>query len=168
MTDQYCVIGNPITQSKSPFIHSMFAQACGQDMSYTRLEAPSDGFANAVDAFVQSGGKGMNVTTPFKLEASDYATERSQAVKLAGAANALKFDGGQVYAENFDGIGLIRDVSDNLAMPLSGKRILLLGAGGAARGALLPMLEQKPKEVVIANRAIQKAYDLAKIGRAHV
>lgn len=164
MTDQYCVIGNPIAQSKSPIIHAMFAQACAQDMNYTRLEAALDGFASAVDAFVQAGGKGMNVTAPFKLDASNYATERSQAVKLAGAANALKFERGQVFAENFDGIGLIRDVSENLHTPLSGKRVLLLGAGGAARGALLPMLAQGPKEVVIANRTVQKAYDLASIG----
>ncbi len=164
MTDQYCVIGNPIAQSKSPIIHGLFAKACGQDMSYTRLEAPLDGFAQTVDAFVQAGGKGMNVTAPFKLEASDYATERSQAVKLAGAANTLKFEQGLVFAENFDGVGLVRDVSDNLATPLTGKRVLLLGAGGAARGALLPMLSQEPKEIVIVNRTVQKAYDLASIG----
>ncbi len=164
MTDQYCVIGNPIAQSKSPLIHSMFARACAQDMAYKRLEAPLDGFNAAVDAFVRSGGKGMNVTAPFKLNACDYATERSSAVKLVGAANALKFEGTQVLAENFDGIGLVRDVTHNLKTALAGKRVLMLGAGGAARGALLPMLEQGPKEVVVANRTVQKAYDLASIG----
>lgn len=164
MTDQYVVIGNPIAQSKSPLIHASFAQACGQDMHYGKLEAPVDGFAAAVDAFRQAGGKGMNITTPFKLQASDYANERSAAVKLAGAANALKFDGSQVYAENFDGVGLVRDVVHNLKIALKGKNLLMLGAGGAARGALLPILAEGPRQVFIANRAIQKACDLASIG----
>lgn len=164
MTDQYSVIGNPIAHSKSPMIHGMFAQACGQDMQYTRLLAELDGFAAALDAFRQAGGKGMNVTSPFKLNACDYATELSQAVKLAGAANALKFEGERVLAENFDGVGLVRDVVHNLQTPLKGQRILLMGAGGAVRGALLPILAEGPKEVVIANRSIQKACDLASIG----
>lgn len=164
MTDQYSVIGNPIAHSKSPMIHGMFAKACSQDMQYSRLEAALDGFEDAVDAFRQAGGKGMNVTSPFKLNARDYATDLSQAVKLAGAANALKFEGDRVFAENFDGVGLVRDVVHNLQTPLKGQRILLMGAGGAVRGALLPILEEGPKEVVIANRSIQKACDLASIG----
>jgi shikimate dehydrogenase len=134
MTDRYAVIGNPIVQSKSPLIHGMFAQATGQDMDYTRLEAPPGGFAAAVDAFRASGGRGLNITTPFKLDAAAYATQASARVKLAGAANALKFEGNRVWAENFDGIGLVRDVTHNLQQALKGQRVLMLGAGGACRG----------------------------------
>lgn len=164
MTDHYAVIGNPIAQSKSPMIHGLFARATGQDLVYSLIEAPLGGFKEAVDAFRAAGGKGLNITAPFKLDACAYATDRSERVKLAGAANAMKFDGTQVMAENFDGVGLVRDVTHNLHCPLKGKRVLLLGAGGAARGALLPFLEQDPAELVIANRTLQKAFDLASIG----
>lgn len=164
MTDPYAVIGNPIAQSKSPMIHGMFAQATGQDLIYSMIEAPLGGFKEAVDAFRAAGGKGLNITAPFKLDACAYATDRTERVKLAGAANAMKFYGAQVLAENFDGVGLVRDVTHNLHCPLKGKRVLLMGAGGAARGALLPILEQGPAELVIANRTLQKAYDLAGIG----
>lgn len=167
MTDKYAVIGNPIGFSKSPMIHGMFAQATGQDMAYTKIEGPLGGFAAAVDVFRAQGAKGMNITAPFKLDAFDYATEHSEAAKLAGAANAMKFDGERVLAENFDGVGLVRDVVHNLKCPLKGKRVLLLGAGGAARGALLPFLAQAPVLLVIANRTLYKATDLAQIGIAH-
>lgn len=167
MPDHYAVIGNPIAQSKSPMIHRLFAQATGHDMAYTRIEGPLGGFADAVDAFRAAGGKGLNITAPFKLDAAAYATELSPGVKLAGAANALKFDGEHVCAENFDGVGLVRDVTYNLAVPLKGKRLLMLGAGGAARGVLLPFLAQEPLELVIANRTLQKAVDLARIGAQH-
>ena len=166
MTDHYAVIGNPIHQSKSPLIHGMFAQATAQDMRYTAIEGPLGGFASAVDAFRAAGGRGLNITTPFKLDAFAYATERSERAELAGAANAMKFDGDRVLAENFDGVGLVRDVVYNLNTPLKGKRVLLLGAGGAARGALLPFLEQAPDEVVIANRSLDKAQELARIAEA--
>jgi shikimate dehydrogenase len=166
MTDRYAVIGNPIQQSKSPLIHTMFAQTTGQDMQYTTIEGPLGGFAAAVDAFRVAGGKGLNITAPFKLDAFAYATERSERAQLAGAANAMKFDGARVLAENFDGVGLVRDVAHNLGCSLKGKRVLLLGAGGAARGALLPFLEQAPAELVIANRHVDKALELAKIGAA--
>lgn len=166
MTDRYAVIGNPIQQSKSPLIHGMFAQATGQDIEYTAIEGPLGQFAGAVDAFRASGGRGMNITAPFKLDAFSYATERSERAQLAGAVNAMKFDGERVLAENFDGVGLVRDVIHNLGCPLKGKRVLLLGAGGAARGALLPFLEQAPAELVIANRSVDKALELAKIGAA--
>ena len=164
MTDRYAVIGNPIQQSKSPLIHSTFAQATGQDIEYTAIEGPLGGFAGAVDAFRAAGGRGMNITAPFKLDAFTYATERSERAQLAGAVNAMKFDGARVLAENFDGVGLVRDVTHNLTSPLKGKRVLLLGAGGAARGALLPFLEQAPAELVIANRSPEKARELAQIG----
>jgi len=166
-TARYAVIGNPIAHSKSPLIHGMFAQATGQDIEYTTIEGALGGFASAVDAFRAAGGRGLNITAPFKLDACAYATERSERVKLAGAANAMKFDGARVLAENFDGVGLVRDVIHNLYCPLKGKRVLLLGAGGAARGALLPFLEQTPAELVIVNRTLQKAYDLAGIGAQH-
>lgn len=166
MTDRYAVIGNPIHQSKSPLIHGMFAQASGQDMDYTALESPLGGFAGAVDAFRAAGGLGLNITAPFKLDAFAYATERSERAQLAGAANAMKFEGERVLAENFDGVGLVRDVVHNLKTPLKGKRVLLLGAGGAARGALLPFLAEGPAELVIANRSLDKAQELARIGLA--
>jgi shikimate dehydrogenase len=159
----YAVIGNPIGFSKSPLIHGMFAQATGQDMDYTAVEGPLGGFDGAVDAFRQAGGQGMNITAPFKLDAFAYATEHSERAQLAGAANAMKFDGKRVLADNFDGVGLVRDVVHNLHTPLKGQRVLLLGAGGAARGALLPFLAEEPALLVIANRTVDKAQALAEI-----
>jgi shikimate dehydrogenase len=161
MTDRYAVIGNPIAQSKSPLIHSTFAALTGQDLEYTRIEGEIGGFAKAVDAFRAAGGRGMNITAPFKLDAFAYATEHSERAQLAGAVNALKFDGQRVIAENFDGIGLVRDLTHNLNCHLKGKRVLLLGAGGATRGALLPFLEQHPSQLVIVNRSVAKAQELA-------
>jgi shikimate dehydrogenase len=163
MTDRYAVIGNPIQQSKSPLIHGMFAQATGQDMDYSTIEGPVGGFAAAVDAFRAAGGRGLNITAPFKLDAFDYATEHSTDAQLAGAVNAMKFEGMRVLAENFDGVGLVRDVIHNLQMPLTGQRVLLLGAGGASRGALLPLLAQNPVRLVIANRTLEKAQALVAI-----
>jgi shikimate dehydrogenase len=160
MTDRYAVIGNPIAQSKSPFIHSTFAALTGQDLEYTRIEGELGGFAKAVDAFRAAGGRGMNITAPFKLDAFAYATEHSERAQLAGAVNALKFEGQRVIAENFDGIGLVRDLIHNLNCPLKGKRILLLGAGGATRGALLPFFEQQPAQLTIVNRSVAKAQEL--------
>jgi shikimate dehydrogenase len=123
-------------------------------------------FASAVDAFRALGGLGLNITAPFKLDAFAYATEHSERAQLAGAANAMKFDGARVLAENFDGVGLVRDVTHNLRCALKGRRVLILGAGGAARGALLPFLEQGPAALVIANRTVDKANELARIGAA--
>ena len=163
--DQYAVIGNPIAQSKSPLIHGMFAEATGQDLEYSKIEGGV--FATDVDAFRARGGRGLNITAPFKLDAFAYATEHSERAKLAGAVNAMKFDGKRVIAENFDGVGLVRDVTHNLKTSMQGKRILMIGAGGAARGALLPFLEQKPALLVIANRSLDKAQELAKIGNDH-
>ena len=167
MTDRYAVIGNPIDFSKSPFIHMSFAQSTGQDIEYTKVLGPLGQFNSTVDEFRRGGGLGMNVTAPFKLDAFHYATERSVAAELAGAANALKFQGNQVLAENFDGVGLVRDVVYNLGHALKNKRVLLLGAGGAARGALLPFLAEGPQQLVISNRTESKAEDLAKIAKQH-
>ncbi len=166
MSDRYAVIGNPITHSKSPFIHTQFAKATGQDMVYTAIEGPLGAFAATVDAFRASGGRGMNITAPFKLDAFAYANECSERAQLAGAANAMKFDGERVMAENFDGVGLVRDVVHNLNRPIKGMRVLMLGAGGAARGALLPFLAEAPAELVIANRTLSKALELGQIGAA--
>jgi len=166
MTDTYAAIGNPIGFSKSPLIHGMFAQATQQDIEYTLIEGPLGGFTGAVDAFRATGARGLNITAPFKLDAFSYATEHSDRAKLAGAVNAMKFDGARVMAENFDGVGLLRDVVHNQRVSLNGKRVLLMGAGGAARGALLPFLEQAPAQIVIANRTLAKAQALATLAPA--
>src|ERR1700758_2053881 len=160
MTDQYAVIGNPIGHTKSPLIHGLFAEATQQAMSYVAIEGPldpDDGFAKVVRQFAAQGGKGMNVTAPFKLKAFALADERSERAALAGAANALKFENGRIIAENFDGVGLVRDIEVNLNQPMAGKRVLVLGAGGAVRGALLPFIAARPAELVVVNRDVPKA-----------
>ncbi len=167
MTDRYAVIGNPIAQSKSPLIHSAFAQVTGQDIDYGKLLGPLGEFAATVDAFRASGGRGMNVTAPFKLDAFAYATDLAPSAQMAGAVNAMKFEGDKVYAENFDGVGLVRDLVHNLACPLKGRRVLILGAGGATRGALLPLLAERPAELVIVNRTVAKARELAALAQHH-
>ena len=167
ISDRYAVIGNPIEQSKSPLIHTAFAQVTGQAMDYTKLLAPLEGFAAAVDAFRAGGGRGMNVTAPFKLDAFAYATDLAPSAQMAGAVNAMKFEGDKVYAENFDGVGLVRDLVHNLQCPLQGRRVLILGAGGATRGALLPLLAEQPAELVIVNRTVAKAQELAALAHQH-
>jgi len=167
MTDRYAVIGNPIEQSKSPLIHTTFAQVTGQDIDYTKVLGPLGGFAQTVDAFRASGGRGMNVTAPFKLDAFAYATDLAPSAQMAGAVNAMKFEGNKVYAENFDGVGLVRDVVHNLGSDLQGRRVLILGAGGATRGALLPLLAEQPGELVIVNRTVAKAQELAALANQH-
>ena len=165
MTDRYAVIGNPIEQSKSPLIHTAFAQVTGQDLAYTKVLSPLGDFAASVDAFRAAGGRGMNVTAPFKLDAFAYATDLTPSAQLAGAVNALKFEGDKIFAENFDGVGLVRDVVHNLGCALKGRKVLLLGAGGATRGALLPILSEGPAELVIVNRTLSKAQELAAIAQ---
>jgi shikimate dehydrogenase len=167
MTDRYVVIGNPIEHSMSPRIHAQFARATGQDIDYQRLLAPLDGFARAVDAFRAGAGRGASVTMPFKTQACAGATDPSERARLAGAANALKFEGERIYAENFDGVGLMRDIRDNLGQALAGKRVLLLGAGGAARGLLHSCLQERPAELVIANRDAERARALARTCADH-
>lgn len=158
--DRYAVIGHPISHSKSPLIHTGFAQATGQVLQYTAIEAPLDGFAATVEAFRAQGGLGVNVTLPFKLQACEYATHVSPRAARAGAANALKFDGTHCHAENFDGIGLVRDIVHNLQKPIRGRRVLVLGAGGATRGAIEPLLGELPAQLFIANRTATKAQAL--------
>jgi len=159
-SDQYVVIGNPIAHSKSPAIHARFAELTGQQLDYQRLLAPLDGFAGAVHDFIAAGGKGANVTVPFKLEAFALANELSDRAKIAGAVNTLKFEQGSIYGDNTDGIGLVADIVRNAGVSLRGKRLLLLGAGGAARGALLPLLQEQPAALTIANRTLAKAQNL--------
>jgi len=132
MPDRYAVIGHPIAHSKSPFIHGLFAQATGQDMVYEAIDGGAEpgGFERALAAFRAAGGRGMNVTLPFKLAALAVADSASEDARLAGAANTLSFEGGRIEARNTDGIGLVRDIEHNLSLPLAGKRVLLLEAGG--------------------------------------
>lgn len=163
MTDHYAVFGNPITQSKSPELHRAFAAQFGEDMTYEALEAPVLGFEDAVRAFMRHGGKGINVTVPFKVEAEAIADEAHDSAAICGAANCLKFENGRIIAENFDGIALVRDISRNLAVDLKGKRVLIAGAGGAARGALEPLIEAGVAEIVIANRDVARAEAVAEL-----
>ena len=165
MTDRYAVVGNPIAHSKSPEIHAAFARQTGEDIDYARLLAPSDGFRPTVESFRDAGGKGVNVTVPFKLEAFDLADDVSQRAKDAQAANFLRFDQGRIHADNTDGVGLTRDIVRNLGLGLAGKRVLLLGAGGAAQGVLTPLLEYEPRILTIANRTVEKALRLAETFR---
>lgn len=160
MTDRYALFGNPVAHSKSPLIHSTFARETKQDMSYELIEAPLDGFANAVADFRARGGRGMNVTMPFKLEAYELADELSKRARQAGAVNALSVEGGRLLAENFDGVGLVNDIQRNLGYRMSGRHVLLMGAGGAARGAILPILESGPASLTVANRTIARAVSL--------
>ena len=163
MPDRYAVIGHPVSHSKSPLIQNAFAEQTGQDMVYGIVEAPLDGFRSAVEAFRKAGGKGMNVTAPFKLEAFELATNPSERARLAGACNALKFDGGRIFAENFDGVGMVKDITRNLGFPVRGHRVLVLGAGGAARGVVQPLLAEAPALLAVANRTSGKAATLRRL-----
>jgi shikimate dehydrogenase len=162
MTDCYAVFGNPIGHSKSPLIHGLFAQSCGQDMRYEAKLAPLDGFATAVAEFAATGGRGANVTVPFKEEAYRLATELTPRAARAGAVNTLAFNGTTILGDNTDGAGLVQDLQHNLGFALADRRILLLGAGGASRGALAPLLAAAPRQLHIANRTAEKAAALAR------
>lgn len=155
--DRYAVIGNPVGHSKSPFIHARFAEQTGEPIEYTHLLAPVDAFVPYVRAFMEAGGRGLNVTVPFKLDAHALATTLSPRAAAAGAVNTLRFDADGIYGDNTDGFGLVGDIEVNLTTPLKGARILLLGAGGAARGVVLPMLERAPHTLTIVNRTAAKA-----------
>ncbi|MCG5072789.1 shikimate dehydrogenase [Paraburkholderia tagetis] len=158
--DRYAVVGNPVAHSKSPYIHAQFAAATGEPVEYDRLLAPLDGFVEHVQAFRAAGGRGLNVTVPFKLEAHALASRLSPRAAAAGAVNTLRFDEDGIFGDNTDGFGLVRDIEVNLGVSLKGARVLLLGAGGAARGVVLPMLERQPREITIVNRTAQKAHAL--------
>lgn len=161
-TDHYAVIGNPVEHSKSPDIHARFAMQTQQDLQYDRLLAPLDGFFSTVQNFVRDGGKGLNVTLPFKLEAYALATTLTERARAAGAVNTLKFDGTEMLGDNTDGFGLVTDITRNAGIVIAGKSVLLLGAGGAARGVILPLLSEQPARLVVANRTHAKALDLAR------
>ncbi len=154
--DQYCVFGNPIEQSRSPFIHQQFALQTGQKLSYQAQLVALDKFETAVTTFIQQGGKGANVTVPFKEQALQLCDQVSERAKQAGAVNTLSFSDHQIIGDNTDGIGLVADLKSH-QVTLNNQRILLIGAGGAAKGVVLPLLVEKPSVLVIANRTLNKA-----------
>ena len=158
--DSYCVFGHPIAHSKSPWIQARFAELTGQTLQYEKTWVPLDAFNATVHAFKAAGGKGCNVTLPFKTEAAALATECSPRVALAQACNTLKFDGEHIYGENTDGLGLVTDLVSNAGFSLQGRRILLIGAGGASAGVLGPLLTEKPHCIWVANRSVDKAIHL--------
>lgn len=165
--DRYAVIGNPIAHSKSPQIHTAFARQTGEQLSYEALLAPLDGFADTVARFRAEGGRGLNVTVPFKLEAFALADRHTARAQAAGAVNTLAFGADGILGDNTDGAGLVRDLGTNLGCALAGRHILLLGAGGATRGVLLPLLAGRPASLTIANRSVGKAEALAALFAAH-
>jgi shikimate dehydrogenase len=169
MTDRYAVIGNPIAHSKSPQIHKLFAQQTGQNMSYEAILAPLNGFAAKVEQLIKEGYKGCNVTVPFKFEASKIANGVSEEFidaidsgDKADAINTLDFRNKKIIGYNTDGTGLVKDITHNLDFKIAGKRVLLMGAGGAAYGVLHPLLDEKPQELIIANRTLGKAQIIEK------
>lgn len=160
--DRYAVFGNPIEHSKSPFIHARFAEQTGQQLIYTAERVDIGDFEHAVARFAENNGKGLNITVPFKREAWQLVDTRSERAARAGAVNTIKIEDSKLYGDNTDGIGLVNDLVRNNNVVLINKRILLMGAGGAARGVLAPLLEQDPALLLIANRTESRARDLAK------
>lgn len=162
MTDQYAVFGNPIKHSRSPQIHSAFAEQTGQDINYVSTLVEPDQFQPAASRFFTNGGKGLNITVPFKQDAFAFADELSERARRAGAVNTLIHQkDGSILGDNTDGVGLVRDISVNLGWAITDKKILLVGAGGAAMGVLEPLLKKHPSLIVIANRTANKALKLA-------
>lgn len=162
MSDRYAVFGNPIEHSLSPGIHQDFAEQTQQDIEYVRQLVSLDGFDKAAGKFFAAGGCGLNITVPFKAEAYGFAAQLSKRARQAGAVNTLAVDSsGVVRGDNTDGVGLLRDLTGNLQWPLQGRRVLLLGAGGAARGVMAPLLEAGPHGLTVANRTVEKARQLA-------
>jgi len=159
--DLYGVVGHPVAHSWSPFIHSMFARQTGERLTYRLYDVPPERFRSHVLEFASSGGRGLNVTVPHKLAAAQLAGESSERARVAGAANTLTFTGGLVIADNTDGVGLVRDLTVNLGLVLENRRILIAGAGGAARGVVGPLLGQSPVEIIVAGRTAERARALA-------
>jgi shikimate dehydrogenase len=162
LTDKYAVIGNPIAHSKSPQIHAAFAKQTGQNISYEPVLAVLDGFAATVHDLITQGYKGVNVTVPFKFDAFAMCDELTERAKAAGAVNTLSFSKKTIIGDNTDGVGLVRDLTLNYSHALQGARILLVGAGGAARGVMLPLIDAKPASILVANRTLDKAQYLTK------
>lgn len=162
MTDRYAVMGNPVAHSKSPAIHAAFAAQTEQALHYEKLLVPLDGFEAALQRFVDEGGKGLNITVPFKEAAFRSTSSHSERAQRAQAVNTIKIDDdGNLFGDNTDGIGLVRDLTREPSAPLQGGRVLVLGAGGAVRGVLGPLLEQRPAALTVANRTVSKAETLA-------
>lgn len=157
MSDRYAVFGNPIAHSKSPLIHAAFARQTGQDLVYEAILAPLDDFVTSASAFFQAGGRGANVTVPFKEEAFRLAHQLTDRAAKAAAVNTLTYADGRITGDNTDGAGLVHDIRDNLNCSIQAKRILLMGAGGAARGVILPLLAEQPASLTVANRTVEKA-----------
>lgn len=156
--DRYAVFGHPIGHSKSPRIHQLFAKETGQSLSYFAQDVPAETFVAAADAFFAQGGKGLNCTVPLKELAWEYADRLTERARLAKAVNTLALQAdGSILGDNTDGIGLVNDVTVNHGIELTGRRILILGAGGASRGIVGPLLDCRPSEVTIANRTVGKA-----------
>lgn len=162
MSDRYAVVGNPVGHSKSPQIHAAFARQTGQDISYDRLLAPLDAFEATVRHFFHDGGRGLNVTVPFKREAWDLVDHCEGAALSAETVNTIKRSGNRLVGYNTDGIGLLADLEQNLGAAIAGKRVLLMGAGGASYGVLQPLLERRPEMLVVANRTLDKAEHLVR------
>lgn len=167
MNDSYAVIGNPVAHSKSPQIHAAFARQTSQDICYKKIFCEIGAFPQTVRGFVQAGGKGANVTVPFKHEAYQLATRHSARAELAGAVNTLSFGDGEIAGDNTDGVGLTRDITRNLRYALQGASILLLGAGGASFGVVEPLLAERPAMLIVANRTVSKAESLVQRFAAH-
>jgi shikimate dehydrogenase len=162
MPDRYAVVGNPVAHSKSPLIHAEFARQTGELIEYGRVLAPLDAFTATIERFRAEGGKGANVTLPFKEEAFRLATRASDRARRAQAVNTLRFDADAIFGDNTDGVGLTNDLVRNLGVELAGARILLVGAGGAARGVIPSLLEARPAALVVANRTVPRAEELAR------
>ncbi|MGF1722778.1 shikimate dehydrogenase [Vibrio kyushuensis] len=161
--DRYVVFGNPIAQSKSPFIHTLFARQTNQPLTYITACPPKGGFKQAATDFFSEGGKGCNITVPFKEDAYQFATRLTERAQLAGAVNTLKkLDDGEIIGDNTDGEGLVQDLLQ-YQVPLKGARILLIGSGGAARGVIKPLLDQNPAEIIVTNRTHSKAHNLTEM-----
>ena len=158
--DLYCVMGNPVEHSRSPWIHARFAELTGQALVYERRWVALDGFTQALREFASAGGRGCNITVPFKLQAAQAASRCSERVQLAGAANTLIFTADGITADNTDGLGLVADLTRNAGLTLAGRDVLVVGAGGAAAGALGPLLQAGPRRVVVANRTLARAQAL--------
>src|SRR3984885_1470766 len=155
--DRYGVFGHPVSHSLSPFIHAMFARETGQDMSYRPFDVPPEELVARVRSFFSEGGSGLNITLPHKLAAVELATELTERAAHAAAVNTLALRDGKVLGDNTDGIGLVRDLCDNLGVVITNRRVLVLGAGGATRGVLAPLLGLQPEELIIANRTADRA-----------
>jgi shikimate dehydrogenase len=160
--DHYVVFGNPVEHSQSPRIHALFAEQTNDPIRYEKLFVPLGEFKKSVMKFIDAGGRGANVTVPFKVDAFEFATTHSQRAQSARAVNTLTFRDGQIFADNTDGVGLVNDITRNLGFSVTGKSVLVVGSGGATRGVLLPIVQERPREIVVINRTAAKANELVK------